>query len=202
MGLVTDISRNVILKVNFLIFVFLLGGCVSPEYQKSEMERSIQNLNTSEENNASISDEQESSSFMKNIVLSEDFCHSIILERTKLLCHTTDNEKNTGRMTCIRSPEMEYQWSDGAPIKGTIWFEQGWRTGENVNSLYSANYLEYEKIPISEDGTIGEKVSYRVMWILDPTDMTEEGFKVKLYKCCKNTKYSPCNINSESYKNW
>ena len=134
---------------------------------------------------------------------SSDFCHSIIPEKIKLLCHTTDNEVNTGRMTCIISPNETYKWNDGTPITGTIWFEKGWRTGENVNNLYLASYLGYEEIPTSADGTIGEKISYRVMWTLDPNDEANaDGFKVKSYKCCQSTKYNPCDILSTPYKNW
>lgn len=133
---------------------------------------------------------------------SEDFCRSIIPERINLLCHTTDNEINTGRMTCIKSPNETYSWNDGTPITGTIWFEKGWRTGENVNYLYLASYLGYEKTPTNADGTIGEKISYRIMWILDPNDQNADGFKVKSYKCCQSTKYNPCDILSTSYKDW
>lgn len=141
------------------------------------------------------------------ITTSRDFCRSIIPERINILCfnNTTNNEDNTPRTRCWAdtSEATKYNsWNDGTPITRDIEFEQGWRTGENVKYLYTTNYLRYEKTPVGEDGTIGEKISYRVMLILDPNDQNAGGFKVKSYKCCQNTKYNPCDILGTAYKNW
>ncbi len=135
---------------------------------------------------------------------SGDFCHSIIPERIKLQCNVgplADHYKNTGRNTCTAESLPQY-WMDGTEITGTIWFEDGWRQGENVNYYYPANYLSYEKTPIDSEGNVGEKISYRIMFILDPKDKTEEGYKVKSYKCCQSTKYNPCDILGTPYKTW
>ncbi len=144
------------------------------------------------------------SSHSANIPASVDSCKSLIPERIKLQCNIgplADHYNNTGRNTCTAESLPQY-WNDGTLITGTVWFEDGWRQGENINFFYPGQYLGYEKVPVDSEGNVGEKISYRIMFILDPKDKTSGGYKVKSYKCCQSTKYNPCNILSESYKDW
>ena len=164
-------SDYILLLIILLIGIIFISGCVTQE-----------SPTTIDNNKGSTS---------------EDFCRSMIPERIKLQCNTgdwADHSMEKGNSQCFSSNETKVTWNDGTSIGGTIWFSQGERTGENVNYLYSSQYLSYEKTLISAEGTVGEKVSYRFMMVLDPNDQNAEGFKLKSYKCCKNTKYNHFDI--------
>mgnify|MGYP001566340199 CR=1 FL=1 len=137
-----------------------------------------------------------------NTTSSKDFCRAIIPERIKLECcqgPIADHCRGTGRKNCVPGENSNFRkWTDGTPIKGSIWFVEGWETGQNINYLYSSQYLGYEKTPIDTDGTVGEEISYKLMIVLDHNDRSDAGFKVKSYKCCQFV----CDIQSTSYKNW
>ena len=51
--------------------------------------------------------------------------------------------------------------------------------GENVNYVYCDNLL-YNNNPVSSDGTIGEKISYRISLVLDSKDTNWNGINANM----------------------
>lgn len=112
-----------------------------------------------------------------------DFCRTLIPDRINVEYWKNENNEEIWSWKNNETP----MFNDGVSIPiPSLWFQKGWREGENVNYLYSSSYSAYEKQQISSDGTIGKEVSYRILFILDPNDNNSDGYKIKYFKCCKN----------------
>lgn len=144
---------------------------------------------------------------------SKDFCGSLIPDRINLGNFWVQNAdgENVEQYWSNRDSygkllvNETYRWNDGTFISSDTYgepitslsFKKGSREGENANLLYqSTSYAVHVKQEIGEDGTIGEKVSYRISMVLNPDDKTDNGYKVVQYRCCKGTS---CNILGQKY---
>ena len=139
----------------------------------------------------------------------ENFCKSLIPDRINLGTFYVEND---GQYWANRDSygkllvNETYLWNDGTPISSDTYgepisrlsFTKGKNAGQNANLLYqSPSYVVHVSQDIKDDGTIGEKISYRIAMVLDPDDKTGEGYKVVQYKCCKGTS---CDIRNENYE--
>lgn len=139
---------------------------------------------------------------------SKDFCGSLIPDRIDLGTFYVENDgqywSNRDSYGKLLVNET-YLWNDGTFISSDTYgepitslsFKKGSREGENANLLYQTNsYVVHVNQEVSQDGTIGEKISYRIAMVLNPDDKTEEGYKVMQYRCCKGTS---CDIRNKNY---
>jgi hypothetical protein len=136
----------------------------------------------------------------------DTFCRSIIPDRINLTNYVREDGTEVWSYVVPDLPRQNFSWKDGTPMSAidvpNLWFQRGYRTGQNVNLLYG-NLLKYEKTPISPEGVIGDMIEYHIMVILNFTNRTDEGFMVSSYKCCKNSPNGPdCVLSNVSFKKW
>ena len=120
------------------------------------------------------------------VSLGADFCEPqnlklVIPDRIDCIVNLTDSsclpkiDNNTGY--------PNYTWIDGTQMLFSD-FHKAHLAGQNVNYLYGG--FGYGKTPVSQDGTIGEKVDYEIDLAINPSDSTSDGYKVVQYRCCKS----------------
>jgi len=73
------------------------------------------------------------------------------------------------------------RWANGT-LMPWLHCVKGNLKGQNVNYFYCSD-IYYHYTPIDNEGTIGKREDYAIQLIINPEDLTEEGYNVVEYKC-------------------
>ena len=92
------------------------------------------------------------------------------------------------KLTCFKDGPLAgfcrggFTWMDGTKVSDfPTDFVGGSKEGENINYKYAT--LDYYKKPINPDGTIGKEIRLKISLVIDPSDSTEDGYKIIEEKC-------------------